>query len=320
MPTLTKYLQQEFTNRCPSGWKCEHECRLLTPELEQTLGYFPRADLLLEKHDGSRRFWIEFEVSRADPVANHAKFATGHLFQPQSSTDVFISMVSSNVGRGRRNLAFNAIYLMRHIGMKAFQTVLLPQLSSEEIKRLNHMRSLENEKFPVQSEIERIFTVSDTILTTEDRHIHFASDIFEVMLNLKQWNCDLSASEGRGVWGRRTVTYFVHDPSSGEFAPSKFCAYVAIPTPDNINVTRQSAPMRSEMTVNLYATLDHTDSRFDGYRAQVHLRKHLGMAVISHEKSSAVEQLFRKWLEKYSDSITIHPRGPIFLTPPRWFK
>jgi hypothetical protein len=27
--------------------------------------------------------WIEFEVSRADPVANHAKFATAHLFQPQ---------------------------------------------------------------------------------------------------------------------------------------------------------------------------------------------------------------------------------------------
>ena len=320
MPTLTRYLQQEFTNRCPSGWKCEHECRLLTRELEQTLGYFPRADLLLEKHDGSRRFWIEFEISRADPVANHAKFATGHLFQPQSSTDVFISMVSSNVGQGRRNLAFNAIYLMRHIGMKAFQTVLLPQLSSEEIKRLNHMRSLENEKLPVQLEIERIFTVSDTVLTAEDRHIHFASDIFEVMLNLKKWNCDLATSEGRGVWGRRTVTYFVHNPSSGEFAPSKFCAYVAIPTLDSINVTRPSAPMRSEMTVNLYATLENADSRFDGYRAQVHLRKHLRMAVIPHEKSSAVEQLFRKWLEKYSDSIMVHPRGPIFLIPPQWFK
>jgi hypothetical protein len=31
---------------------------------------------------GSRRLWIEFEISRADPVANHAKFATAQLFQP----------------------------------------------------------------------------------------------------------------------------------------------------------------------------------------------------------------------------------------------
>ena len=33
------------------------------------------ADVLLERVDGSRRLWVEFEVSRADPVANHAKFA-----------------------------------------------------------------------------------------------------------------------------------------------------------------------------------------------------------------------------------------------------
>ena len=73
-------------------------------------------------------------------------------------------MVSSNVDQGRRNLAFNAIYLMRHIGMKAFQTLLLPHLSSTEIKRLNHMPSLVNEKLAVPSEIERIFTVSDTVI------------------------------------------------------------------------------------------------------------------------------------------------------------
>ena len=320
MPTLTKHLQQEFTNRCPSGWKCEHECRLLTRELEQILGYSPHADLLFQKHDGSRRFWIEFEVSRADPVANHAKFATGHLFQPQLPTDIFISMVSSDVDRGRRNLAFNAIYLMRHIGMKAFQTPLLPHLSSTEIKRLNHTPSLAKEKLAIESEIERIFTVSDTVLTTTDRHIHFASDILEVILNLKKWNCDVATPEGHRVWGRRIVTYFVHDSSSGEFAPSKFCAYVAIPTAESISSIRPSMPARSEMTVNLYATLDYTDSRFDGNRAQVHLKKHLRMEVIPHEKNSAVEQLFRIWLEKYSDSITVHPRGPVFLIPPRWFK
>lgn len=229
-------------------------------------------------------------------------------------------MVSSNVDRGRRNLAFNAIYLMRHIGMKAFQTVLLPRLSSTEIKRLNYLPRLESEKLAVQSEIERIFTVSDTVLTTAGRHIHFASDIFEVMLNLKKWHDDLAIPEGHRSWGRRTVTYFVHDSNSGEFAPSKFCAYVAIPTPDSVSLARPLVPMRSEMTINLYVTLDNTDSRFDGSRARVHLMKHLGMEVMPHEKSPAVKQLFRQWLEKYSDSITVHPRGPVFLLPPPWFR
>jgi len=68
-------------------------------------GYTSRADILLTKDDGSRRLWIEFEISRADPMANHAKFATAHLFSRQLQTDCFISMVISHVVRGRRNLA-----------------------------------------------------------------------------------------------------------------------------------------------------------------------------------------------------------------------
>ena len=72
--------------------------------LEALLGYRPRVDVLLEREDGSRRLWIEFEVSRADPVANHAKFATAHLFQPQAEADSFLAMVSPHVARGRRSL------------------------------------------------------------------------------------------------------------------------------------------------------------------------------------------------------------------------
>ena len=41
-------------------------------------------------------------------------------------------------------------------------------------------------------------------------------------------------------------------------------------------------------------------------------------AVIAHENRSAVQQSFRKWLDAYSDSITVHPRGPVFLIPPQW--
>lgn len=90
MGTLTSYLQQEFIRRSYPGWVCRHERRILPRHLEDFLGYAPRVDVLLERQDGTRRLWIEFEISRADPVANHTKFATAHLFEPQRDTDTFI--------------------------------------------------------------------------------------------------------------------------------------------------------------------------------------------------------------------------------------
>src|ERR687885_376701 len=126
MGALTAYLQRQFDRQCPSGWVSRKEVRLLPPDLEALLGYAPRGDELLEGSDGAGRLWIEFEVSRADPVANHAKFATAHLFQPQEPPDTFVAMVSPHVARGRRNLAANTVALMRDVGRSAFQTVLLP--------------------------------------------------------------------------------------------------------------------------------------------------------------------------------------------------
>src|SRR5580658_2136868 len=126
MGSLTTYFQREFARGCPPGWICRTEVRLLPPELERFLGYSSRVDVMLEREAPAKRLWIEFEVSRADPVANHTKFATAHLFQPQAPIDYFLAMISPHVARGRRNLACNTIALMRQIGMRAFQTVLLP--------------------------------------------------------------------------------------------------------------------------------------------------------------------------------------------------
>ncbi len=95
MGQLARYLQDEFMARTPRGWSCEVEARVLDGRFERLLGYAPQADVLLASNDGLHRLWIEFEVSRADPVANHAKFATAHLFQPQRPTDTFVSMMSS---------------------------------------------------------------------------------------------------------------------------------------------------------------------------------------------------------------------------------
>lgn len=321
MGNLATYLQQAFQTQCPTGWQCRAEVPLLAQELEETLGYAPRADVLLERIDGSRRLWIEFEISRADPVANHAKFATANLFLPQPDTDTFLSMVSPHVIRGRRNLASNAIGVMRQIGMDAFQTVLLPESSADEIKHLNHLRldQLPSQKIPITSEMDRVFAVTEPVLTYSGCRIHFVGDLLEVILNLRRWNKEIETDDAKATWGRRTVTYFVYDPMSKEFAPSKFCAYVAIPE-RHVFDAQAFLKTRAEMTIAFYATLDQSDHRFDGQRARKHLSQHLAMTPVSFEEAEELRPLFDVWLSHHQKTITVHPQGAVFLIPPKWFK
>jgi len=324
MGMLATYLQQEFMRLCPDDWTSKHEMPLLPRDLTHLLGYAPRVDVLLERKDGSKRLWIEFEISRADPVANHAKFATSHLFQPQPCTDSFVAMLSPHVARGRRNLASNTISLMRCIGMNAFQTVLFPHLSGQEVKRLNHLSqsSIMSERLNVKAEIERVFLISEAILTVPERRIHFAGDILDVMLNLHRWNKDMSSVQGHRLWGRRTITYFVYEPRSGDFAPSKYCAFVGLPTTSqgNCEGTVSIRAVKSEMTVELYASVDDSDRRFDGRRARIHLTNNLGMIQISPQEDRSILGHFHKWVSRYTECITIHPAGPAFILPPRWFQ
>ena len=79
---LARYLQDQFLARCPIGWHCTTERPLLDVRDRTLLGYDPRADVMLERTDGTRRLWIEFEISRADPAVNYAKFATAHVLRP----------------------------------------------------------------------------------------------------------------------------------------------------------------------------------------------------------------------------------------------
>jgi hypothetical protein len=318
MGSLAGFLQTEFSASCPSGWRCRDEVHVLSPSFRTLLGYAPRADGLLEREDGLRRLWIEFEVSRADPVANHAKFATSHLFEPQLSTDTFIAMVSSHVARGRRNLAANTILLMRHIGMNAHQTLLLPHVPPNEIKRLNHLplNELTRESLDTRAEVERVLSVSEPLAMTDKYRIHFVGDLLEVICNLQRWNQELKTDVGQSLWKKRASLYFVYDPQSRQFAPAKFCAFL-----DASHGSREEADSRQLiMTMRLYTSLDESEPRFDGNRAQTHLRKNLGMKVVTPDVAPNVTRNFDKWLRAHEGFITVHPRGPKFLIPPDWFK
>lgn len=325
--SLTPFLQEQFARHCPEGWTCRREVPLLSPALKKRLGYNPRADVLLEREDGSRRLWVEFEVSRADPVANHVKFATAHLFQPQPEGDAFVAMVSAHVVSGRRNLAAHAVLLMRHLGMHAFQTVLLPQFTGAEIKKYNHidLESLENENLPVENEIERVLAVSASVGRSGDHRIFFAGDWFDVWGNVQRWNDELQDERMRQLWGRRTVTYFVFDPATEQFAPSKFCAFLRLPEgmsqADRVREEAGGWSTRSMlgmgMSVPFYVTLDENESRFDGAVARHHLEERLAMRRCFSEDVPRVARHFEQWIQKWDGCLRVHPRGPIFLLPPQ---
>jgi hypothetical protein len=315
MGNLAGYLQERFRAEIPPGWSCESETRLLTRKLARIIGYAPRADVVLTQCATARRLWVEFEVSRADPVANHAKFATAHLFQPQVPGDMFVSMVSRHVDRGKRNLAANTIHLLRHIGMSAIQTVLFPALNGVEVKRFNHMSKDDLRKAgpDVRPEIERVFAVTTPQGEAGDHRIFLASEIVDVLLNAQAWNREVATTAGRALWGRRRrVQYFVAVPYSGEFAPCKFCAFLPLPAPQA--QTGRSAPSR--MTMELYAQLDETESRFDGNVAQRHLTKRLGMVARTRAEAPKTAAEFDRWLATVADLIVVHSRGPIFILPP----
>ncbi len=292
--------------------------RVLSSNFEQLLGYSPRADVCLEAANASRRIWIEFEISRADPVANHAKFATAHLFKPFETSDTFVSMVSSHVARGRRNLASNTVHLLRHVGISAFQTVLLPDIEPEEIKRLNHssLDILRSSKLDVPRELNRVFQIVEPVIEDDGHRIHFASELFDVIRNLHRWNSEVTATDGAELWKRRTVTYFVFDPVSQLFAPSKFCAYSIPVRLSPIGTTSGSGLM----DMQTYGTLDETDRRFDGNRARTHLMTNLGMNLTTADNSPEIELAFNSWLSERAHLITVHPSGAKFLVPPTWYR
>lgn len=159
---------------------------------------------------------------------------------------------------------------------------------------------------PIQDEFERAISISESILTSSEKRIYFVANMLEVMINLRRWNQEILSEEGSVLWKKRTITYFVFDKYTKDFAPSRFCAYVPVKTRTLI-----------EMTLKLYSTLE-TETCFDGNRAQSHLVKNLSMKAHKPEEITEVLPFFDKWLHKHSESINVNPSGPVFQLPLNW--
>jgi hypothetical protein len=210
---------------------------------------------------------------------------------------------------------------MRQVGMEAYQTLLYPELLPNEIKRLNHLDivQLEYQDLHIDREIERAIVISEPVMTMNDCEIHPAGDLLLVFLNLRNWSNDVSTSDGRRLWGRRTVTYFVYEAETRLFAPSKFCAYSAVPLRNDTSLASEASRALGAMSVAKYRLLNDGTHLLDGHRAVSHVTRQLGMLVMGPEKVPDVAREFERWFVRFSDCLNIHPRGPQFVLPPPWY-
>ena len=227
-------------------------------------------------------------------------------------------MVSSHVAPGRRNLAANTILMMRRIGMRAFQTTLLPLVSTDNVKRLNHLPledlQLEIADGQVSEEIGRALFVSASLFEARGYQLYFVANTLEVMLNVRNWNVGIGEERQRRLWGTRTITYFVYDPVTQWFAPSKFCAYLTIPKlPGNPTVSGREEAIG--MTIDRYVQFDSSDHKFDGAMARKHLERNLAMVIVSYGDNEKITADFNAWFRRHEHSVAIHPNGPVLIAP-----
>lgn len=334
MAALARYLQRQFAHHCPAGWSCKDEVPLVGEDARSRLGFSPRADLMLEQAESGRRIWLEFEISRADPVANHAKFTTVRFFESLPRQDTFVSMVSRHVDPGRAALAAGTTSWMRAIGIPAFQVPLLPELDGPVVKHLNALplAELERNGPSVSAEVARVVTVTNATSLADGHRIHPADNPWTVGLNVRRWNLEVSQPDLRALWGRRAVQYFAADPASGLFAPSKFCAY--IPGADfrggsGVQLRALDAGLEGSvwssaiasavqahaMTLRIYSQLDEGDARFDGHIARRHLERGLGYRLVPLESApSDLGLVFSRWHAHHREHVTV--RGDVHLLLP----
>jgi len=269
----------------------------------------PRADLLLHGA-GGRKVVVELEISRADPVANQVKFLLAHRAGALGPDDALVGMLSSHIAHGRRNACGALSRLMREVGFPAFQLSLLPEVGPGRIAQLNHLPppELAGQELAFRPELDRLLSVVEPRGETHHR-IHFAGDVTDVVANIWAWNDEIDeGGAGAEAWGRRRIQYFVGDPRTGLFAPSKFGAFIPAKRPGG-------PPPPATMTMQVYGSLGEQDPRFDGHVARRHLERRLAFELIEADQ---VGPAFERWLASIDTAVAT--RGtPKVLLPPDWY-
>jgi len=311
MGELARYLAEQFERHERPGWTARREQPLISSTLAKRLGFAPHVDVLFEGPDG-RRVAVEFEVSRADPVANQVKFLIALDAGALHPDDVIVSMVSSHVTRGRRAIAAAFAGHLRALGVSAFQSSLLPFIDPAQIRDLNQSTraTLDRRGVPVRDELERVFSIVEPRGDSEHHRIHFVGDVTDVLANLWAFNDNLRTEEGI-LWRRRQVQFFVVDPATGLFAPTKFCAFLP--------ALRLGGPTTPPtMTFRIYSSLGEQDSRFDGNVARRHLERRLAFNIVPLDDSH-FRGAFEAWHQQTNDQITLR-KPVILLLPPDWYR
>ncbi len=296
-------LQKRWVADPPEGWIAAKERDLLTSKERAMLGYRPLVDLVLTNSKSNQRLWIELEISRADPVANHTKFASAHLLHPIAHQDAFISLISNHVTRGRANLAAHTIYLLRRSGIRAFQIPLLNHLGGNRICAINQgMLPLSELPTP---DLNEVISLTNAISEDFDDEIYYVTNRLEVILNVRQWNKDALNDQAKPFWGSRRVKYLIFDKRAGLFAPSKFCAYTRIFKPSSSVDMLQFNPA---MTINCYSRVPQNLGIFDGQKAWKRLSKIGFQKFQAADVSGAILKRLKEWSNANSELVTIDPQ------------
>ncbi|MBZ5596027.1 MAG: hypothetical protein LAP39_27610 [Acidobacteriia bacterium] len=150
-----------------------YEADVFPRSLCEEIGYSPAADLLVEyTWDGSEvHAWIELEVSRADPVANPAKFLVAFSERSPQPGEVFVFAISRAIQRGRAALCRRFVQMMRDRGFPVYAEDFLPSATEHLITRLN-VRSREEFEQALATEPENLRRALREDLRSLARRVH----------------------------------------------------------------------------------------------------------------------------------------------------
>jgi hypothetical protein len=73
------------------------------------------------------------------------------------------------------------------------------------------------------------------------------------------------------------------------------------------------------MTVERYAQVDRAEPIFDGRRAREHLERNLAMTLVNTAGQPHLLAAFDRWMSSHDGGVNVHPSGPLFIVPPKWF-